>query len=374
MEELLSAYEDVSRLSRRLFAPPAPSPPPAPASIADLPAARRPARGPAAEGLQLQIPRYSPPQPRAKAHAPWKLKRVVIGHKGWVRCLALDPSNEFFASGSVDCTVKFWDLASCALRLTLTGHVAAVRCVEFAPRHVYLFSGSEDKEVRCWDLNTNQTVRVYHGHLSGVNCLAAHPSQSVFASGGRDGAVRLWDVRTREQVMLFEGHRDAVNAVRLQEDEPQLVSASADATARFWDLLTGRRFQVLTEHKKGIRGLALHPGENALLTVAADSCKHYRLPGGGFVRSLSPGAGKVNNCADIAGEDVVAIGSHDGTLSLWDWESGEAFQVVNTPPMPGSLPAENSIFDLKFDLSGLRLLSAEGDKTIKIYEQTEGFV
>lgn len=30
-------------------------------------------------------------------HAPWKLKTVIAGHTGWVRCLTVDVSNEWFA-------------------------------------------------------------------------------------------------------------------------------------------------------------------------------------------------------------------------------------------------------------------------------------
>lgn len=26
-------------------------------------------------------------------HRPWKLMRVISGHKGWVRCIAIDPAN-----------------------------------------------------------------------------------------------------------------------------------------------------------------------------------------------------------------------------------------------------------------------------------------
>jgi len=45
-------------------------------------------------------------------HRPWKLMRVIAGHKGWVRCIAMDPGNQFFVTGSTDRTIKFWDLAS----------------------------------------------------------------------------------------------------------------------------------------------------------------------------------------------------------------------------------------------------------------------
>ena len=43
-------------------------------------------------------------------HAPWKLMRVIAGHQGWVRCIAVDPMNRWFVTGSNDRTIKFWDL------------------------------------------------------------------------------------------------------------------------------------------------------------------------------------------------------------------------------------------------------------------------
>ena len=39
-------------------------------------------------------------------HAPWKLARVISGHLGWVRCISMDVSNEWFATGSLDRTIK----------------------------------------------------------------------------------------------------------------------------------------------------------------------------------------------------------------------------------------------------------------------------
>ena len=87
-----------------------------------------------------------------KWHAPWKLKTVISGHNGWVRCLAIDPMNQFFVSGSNDRTIKFWDLASGQLKVTLTGHINTVRGLVVDNRHPFLFSCGEDKQVKCWDL------------------------------------------------------------------------------------------------------------------------------------------------------------------------------------------------------------------------------
>lgn len=73
-------------------------------------------------------------------HRPFKLYRVIAGHHGWVRCLAVSPCNTYFASGSADRTVKFWDLASGELKISLTGHINTIRALEFSKQHPYLFT------------------------------------------------------------------------------------------------------------------------------------------------------------------------------------------------------------------------------------------
>ncbi len=44
--------------------------------------------------------------PKPKWHPPWKLFRVISGHLGWVRCVAIEPGNEWFATGSADRVIK----------------------------------------------------------------------------------------------------------------------------------------------------------------------------------------------------------------------------------------------------------------------------
>lgn len=99
-------------------------------------------------------------------HAPWKLMRVISGHQGWVRSIAIDWSNQWFASGSNDRTIKIWDMASGQLKITLTGHINTVRGLEVSKKHAYLFSCGEDKTVRCWDLEYNKVlIFSYFSHI-----------------------------------------------------------------------------------------------------------------------------------------------------------------------------------------------------------------
>uniref|UniRef100_A0A3Q4GIK8 Pleiotropic regulator 1 n=1 Tax=Neolamprologus brichardi TaxID=32507 RepID=A0A3Q4GIK8_NEOBR len=50
--------------------------------------------------------RRAPTMPKPQWHPPWKLFRVISGHLGWVRSIAVEPGNQWFVTGSADRTIK----------------------------------------------------------------------------------------------------------------------------------------------------------------------------------------------------------------------------------------------------------------------------
>lgn len=322
---------------------------------------------PSAQSLiQMQTLR----KPAPKKHSPWKLKRVISGHVGWVRSIATDPSNEWFATGSTDRMIKIWDLASGDLKLSLTGHVSSIRALVVSPRHPYLFSAGEDKQVKCWDLETNKVIRHYHGHLSGIYCMDIHPTLDVLVTGGRDSVARVWDMRSKQQIHILKGHQNTVGSVFSQETDPQIVTGSMDSTIRLWDLAAGKTMTTLTHHKKSIRCFAKHHSEFTFASGASDNIKQWKCPEGIFLQNLS-GHNALINTLSINQDNVLFSGADNGTMCFWDWKSGHCFQKIETTVQPGSMDNEAGIFCSTFDRSGTRLLTGEADKTIKIWKEID---
>ncbi|VDI67383.1 pleiotropic regulator 1 [Mytilus galloprovincialis] len=208
---------------------------------------------------QALVPKKAQTMAKPVWHPPWKLYRVISGHLGWVRCVAVEPGNQWFATGANDRMIKIWDLASGTLKLSLTGHISAVRGVVVSPRQPYLFSCGEDKQVKCWDLEYNKTIKHYHGHLSAVYAIDLHPTIDVLVTCGRDGTARVWDMRTKACIHTLTGHNNTVADIRCQAAEPQVITGSHDSTIRLWDLAAGKSRVTLTNHKKSVRALTLHP-------------------------------------------------------------------------------------------------------------------
>ena len=110
-------------------------------------------------------------------HPPWKLVRVISGHLGWVRSVAVEPGNQWFATGAGDRVIKIWDLASGELKLSLTGHISTVRGLAVSSRHLYLFSCGEDKVcvnlLCCTSLSSNERT---DGQMLGLGGEQGHPA------------------------------------------------------------------------------------------------------------------------------------------------------------------------------------------------------
>jgi len=141
--------------------------------------------------------------------------RVMYGHSDEVLSVAyLGPDT--VASGSVDTTVRVWDLSVGKRLKELQGHTDAVTSVfrvgSFGPLQE-LVSGSKDKTLRLWDIDGGYCLKVLKGHegpVSDVISLQIHGTPYL-VSASYDGTVRLWEYRSRECVRVLK--RDVNNAL-----------------------------------------------------------------------------------------------------------------------------------------------------------------
>ncbi|MEL0597786.1 MAG: serine/threonine protein kinase, partial [Planktothrix rubescens PR222] len=68
----------------------------------------------------------------------------------FVRSVAFSPDGRTLASGSLDTTIKLWDVQSQGQIATLTGHSDVVYSVAFSPDGRTLASGSWDTTIKLW--------------------------------------------------------------------------------------------------------------------------------------------------------------------------------------------------------------------------------
>ncbi|KAI6167120.1 WD40 repeat-like protein [Pisolithus thermaeus] len=93
-----------------------------------------------------------------------------------------------------------------------------------------LVSGSLDNTIKVWDIETGQAVRTLFGHIEGVWAVACDKLRLVSAS--HDRTVKVWDLEEGKCTATLSGHRGAVTCIALGEDK--IVSGSDDGDVRIW--------------------------------------------------------------------------------------------------------------------------------------------
>jgi hypothetical protein len=108
--------------------------------------------------------------------------------------------------------------------------------VAVTPDGRYAVSGSVDQTLRLWDLESGHTLRILEGHTNRVYAVAVAPDGRRAVSGSADQTLRLWDLESGQTIRTLEGHAGAVTAVAVTPDGRCAVSGSWDETLRLWDL------------------------------------------------------------------------------------------------------------------------------------------
>ena len=214
-------------------------------------------------------------------------KRPVVqtGHSSTVRSVAFSPDGKTLASGSLDNTVKLWDVSTGTELRTLEGHSAEVLSVAFSPDGKTLASGSRKGTIKLWDVSTGTELRTLtpmakylirtrpgasdENGFAAVFSVAFSPDGKTLASGSEDNTVKLWDVSTGAELRTLTGHSESVESVAFSTNGKILVSGSLDKTVKLWDVSTGTEVRTL-RHSDFVRSVAFSPDGKILASGSDD--------------------------------------------------------------------------------------------------------
>lgn len=93
-----------------------------------------------------------------------------------------------------------------------------------------VISGSLDNTLKMWDVNTATCSRTLFGHIEGVWGVDMDKLRIVSAS--HDRTIKIWDRVSGRCLHTLVGHRGAVTSVALGDDK--IISGSDDSSIRIW--------------------------------------------------------------------------------------------------------------------------------------------
>jgi WD40 repeat protein len=168
-----------------------------------------------------------------------KSRLEIKGHTDSVRAVTFSPDGSKLATGSMDQTVRLWDVRTGTVLAELRGHTGGVRTVAFSPDGTRLASGSMDQTVRLWDPHTGAALAELSGHNHWVSAMTFSPDGTRLATGSMDGGIRLWDAHLRPGALVLKGTKTVVAAVAFGPDGTRLLARDDTGALYAWDRTTG---------------------------------------------------------------------------------------------------------------------------------------
>jgi F-box and WD-40 domain protein 1/11 len=314
----------------------------------------------------------SPPQSRHQSGQVDSPGNIGPGPRG---LLAFNP--ELFASSTADYPKINWQYLY-KQRMKLEQNWTAGRFVNFQlphPNHIdeghskcvytiqysrkYLVSGSQDQSLRIWDLDTRRLVmKPLLGHEASVLCLQfdASKEEDIIISGSSDTAVILWRFSTGEMIRKIpNAHNESV--LNLRFDKRFLITCSRDHAIRIWN-----RHELETKDDsfpKPNLPWGSEPGKHPARIIDMmrfPSVVPQPLPPYSLLMTLQ-GHGAAVNAIQIHGDRIVSA-SGDKTIKVWDAISGDNLQTINAH--------SRGIACVQFD--GRRIVSGSSDWTVRIFD------
>ena len=264
--------------------------------------------------------------------------------------VAFSPDGKTLAVGTWDHTVELWDVATQERIATLGHEVVVSYTVSFSPDGKTLAVGTWDNTVELWDVATQERIATL-GHEAVVNAVSFSPDGTLLASGSRDNTVKLWDVATRERIATL-GHGAEVDAVSFSPDGTLLASGSGDGTVKLWDVATRDQIATLKHHTNGwynggATSASFSASDGALLATKGESGSVILwdvLTREKIVTFWH--TDEIRSMSFSPDGTTLAAGGADGTILLWNvsqWSGSRPHTVVKTSGDGQERPASTQL-------------------------------
>ena len=298
---------------------------------------------------------------------------LIPAHAGAVKGLAFHPAGSWLVSGSMDMSIKIWEMPSAKLHKAHKGKDAihsiamsadgsralygtddhsitarllpegisdrtlrtwskTVVSLAVSPDGKLLASGADDGAVQLWDLAAGKVSKGLTGQRRAISALAWSPDGRLLASASRDGSTAVWDAAAAKRLYTFRGHGSATGSVAWSADGGRLFTGGADEMIRAWngpDFSAGWAFNA---HAVDVTALKVSPDGKLLVSGGWDGAIKIWDPGSGkLIRALSGHTGPVNCFGFQPDGRLLASGGDDRTIRLWHPGTGEFLTCLFDP-------------------------------------------
>lgn len=201
----------------------------------------------------------------------------------------------------------------------------------------YIVSGGRDGLLNVMT-SQGDKIATLRGHQASICCLALiqERGETLLASGSDHGcsSIIIWETKSWSIVSKMRHHSAAVTSIVDVGDEQTLISGSYDKKINVYNYKTATLEYSLPNNKSSVFSLLLNSSKTKLIAGILDTGTNgmhvwdIKYGGGGTMETLVMERFIHNNnviCSMVASSErpeLVATGSKDGKVKLWNIDTG----------------------------------------------------
>ena len=202
-----------------------------------------------------------------------------------------------------------------------------------------------------WNIDTGERLdQVHFG--AGLGAVDYTPDGKRMILSLSDGRVPLIDTATRRITRVLEGHTGTVHVARFSADGKLAMSSAADKTAIIWDVARGVPKLTLKGHKEDVSVVQFSPDGSRILTCGPGAVLLWDAETGSVLYELVGHThDRIWYAAFSPKGDVIASGSDDAEVIIWNAENGEIVKRLKQ--------FNNGVFAIAFNRDGSYMAATE---------------
>lgn len=296
------------------------------------------------------------------------IKYVLSGHTEPIYCLSTLGDSGQLLSGSGDGFVGLWDLSTGIFEKPLAQNGNSVYSLSHLTSQNLLAIGLQNGVLNLIDLESQALVKSIQLFANGIFAMEAVDDMLYLCSG--DGNLAIVDVASKQLLETIHLSKKSLRSISIAPCKKFAIIGASDYNIYFLDLKTKKILQTIaTAHKSSVFS-AIYSESYTLISGGRDAMlrqwtwqeetKEWLLK-----QAVAAHNYTVNKVALSPNKQLIATGSRDKTIKIWDAISLQLLKVINAEKYPGA--HSNSVNTLVWQDDNT-IISSGDDKRIIVWE------